>query len=103
MTFKEAFWVNSGKSKEENQSHKTIRFENAIYIVLHERSNDTASFAEHLKFPEQMTLAEVFWVKRGKTKQKKQNKDTIHFQIAKYRVLHERSNITAPLAGQIII
>ena len=79
----------------------TIHFENALYRVLHDRNNITASFAEHLKFQEKMTFAEVFWVKRGKTKQKKENKDTIHFQITKYRVLYERGNIIAPFAEHL--
>ena len=39
--------------------------------MLHERSNITAPFAEHLKFSEKITFAEVFLVKRGKKKRKK--------------------------------
>ena len=35
---------------------------------------------------------------KAKRKKKKQNKDTIHFQTAKYRMLHKRSNTTAPFA-----
>ena len=49
MTFKDAFWVNSAKSKEENLS---LHFEKAIYRVLHERNNGTDSFAEHRKYQE---------------------------------------------------
>ena len=39
----------------------------------YEKSKITASFAEYLKHPEEMTFPEAFWVKRGKTKQKKLN------------------------------
>ena len=53
--------------KVKNQS--TIHFEIAIYGVLHERSNNTALFPEHLKFPKKMTFA-VFWVKRGKKEER---------------------------------
>ena len=68
--------------------------------MLHERSNITAPSAEHLKFPENMTFAEVFSVKRDKEK-KKQNKDTIHFQSAKYLALHKRSNTIASFAEHL--
>ena len=56
---------------------------------------------EHLKFQEKITFVEVFWVKRGKTKYKKYNKDTVYFQTAKCRVVHERSNITAPFVEHL--
>ena len=36
--------------KKNNQDQKTLHFENAIYSVLHERSNNTVPFAEDLKF-----------------------------------------------------
>ena len=49
MTFMHTLWVNSDKSKSENQNHDTIHFPNAIYRVLHEGTNITVSFAEHLK------------------------------------------------------
>ena len=75
------------------KNQDTIHFEIAIYRVLHERSNNTALFPEQLTFPEKMTFAEVFRVKHGK--KRKSSKDTIHFQTARYRVLHKRSNITA--------
>ena len=42
MTVAESFWVNSGKSKEQ----ETMHFQNATYRVLREISNITASFAE---------------------------------------------------------
>ena len=90
--------VTNQTKKVKNQD--TIHFEIAIYRVLHDRSNITALFAEHLKFPEKMTFAEVFldekWQKKGEVE-----KDTIHFQTAKYRVLHKRSNITAPFAEHL--
>ena len=39
--------VNSNKK---NWSQNTVHFRIATYKVLHERSNKTASFAEHMKF-----------------------------------------------------
>ena len=42
--------VANENKKYENQD--TIHFEIASYRVLHERSNKTVSFAEHLKFQE---------------------------------------------------
>ena len=59
--------ANQNKKK---QTHHILHYENAIYRVLHERSNITAPSAEHPKFPEKMTFAELFWVKRGKEKEK---------------------------------
>ena len=45
-----------------------MHFENAIYRVLNERSNITASFADYLKFQqEKKNLAEAFWVNCGKS------------------------------------
>ena len=50
MTFIHTLWVNNDKSRQKNNNEDTIQFENAIYRVLHERSNITTSFAEHLNF-----------------------------------------------------
>ena len=66
MSFKYTLWVNNDKlwpshmqfgwtvtiqnKKDINQD--IIHFENAIYRVIHERSNITASFAGYLKFRE---------------------------------------------------
>ena len=85
MSFRHSLWVKRGKRDYTFQG--TIHFQTAIYRVLHEKSNIIASFAEHLNFQQKVTFAEAFWVKRGKTKQQKQNKDTIQFQTAIY-VLH---------------
>ena len=41
--------------------------------MLHERSNKTAFFAEHLKFQEKMTFTYALSVKSGKLKYQKQN------------------------------
>ena len=49
LSLSKSFWVNSGNSKEENSNQETIHFQNAIYRVLHEMSNITASFAELVK------------------------------------------------------
>ena len=57
------FWVNSGKSKLRNKNQETLRFENATYSVLHERSNITASFAEPLQFQKNL---HSFWDYRRK-------------------------------------
>ena len=38
--------------------------------MLHERSNITASFAEHLKFKEKLTFSPVLWINCGKLKKK---------------------------------
>ena len=60
-----------------NQNQKTklktlpIHFENAISKALHERSNITALFAEHLEFAEKNAFAHSLWLKRVKTKYRK--------------------------------
>ena len=56
MTFTYALWVKSEKLKQEEQNQDTLHFENAIYRVLHERSNNPASFGEPLKFQEKVTF-----------------------------------------------
>ena len=61
--------------------------------MLHERSNKTASFGEHLKFQEYMTFIHTPWVNSGKSKSKNQNQDNIHFGNALYRVLHDFSSL----------
>ena len=43
-------------------------FEKAIYRVLHERSNITASCVERLEFQEKLTFAHAFWINSGKSK-----------------------------------
>ena len=45
-----------------------MHFENAIYRVLNERSNITASFAEHLKFREKLTFIYALSANTGKLK-----------------------------------
>ena len=77
-----------------------------IYKLLYtgcstKKSNNTGSFAEHLKFFKKVTLTHAPWVNSGKWKQKNSNQNTIHFENAIYRVLHERSNITASLAEHL--
>ena len=46
-----------------------MNFANAIYRVLHERSNMTGSFAEHLEFQENLTLTQALWINSVKSKQ----------------------------------
>ena len=50
MTFIRTIWVNNGKSRQTNYNEDTTQFGNAMYRVLHERSNITTSFTEHLSF-----------------------------------------------------
>ena len=64
-TFAEPLWVNRRKSKQKKQNQENIDLENAIYRMLHERRNITASFGEQLKFQEKMTFPEVFWLNTG--------------------------------------
>ena len=67
-----------------------------------EASNITVSFVEHLKFQEKLPFAEMpFGLIVGNQNQKNQNEDTIHFEIATYKVIHERSNKTAPFAEHL--
>ena len=42
-------WVNSVSSKANGQNQETLHFESAKYRVLDERSNFSASTAEHLE------------------------------------------------------
>ena len=42
-----------------------------MYRVFNKRSNTTASFAGHLKFPEQMTCVHAIWVNSSKSKKLK--------------------------------
>ena len=57
-----------------NQNQKTksktlsIHFQNAMHRLLHERSNITAPFVEHLEFPEKKTFTHSLWFKLVKTK-----------------------------------
>ena len=48
-----------------------IHFQNATYRALQERSNDTASFAEHLKLQEKLTCADALWINCSQLKQTK--------------------------------
>ena len=45
-----------------------MHFENALYKVLHERSNIAASFTEHLKVQEKMTFTHALFVNSSKSK-----------------------------------
>ena len=67
----------------------------------HERSNITASFAEHLKFQEKSTFTHALWLNSGKLEQKNQIQGTTHFEIAKYKVLRERSSNTNSFAEHL--
>ena len=54
--------------KQKNLNQDAIHFKSATYRELHQRSNKTTSFAEHLKFQEQMTLTYALSVKSRKLK-----------------------------------
>ena len=56
--------ANSAKLKQKILDQETLHFEVAIYS--HERCNNTAPFAEHLKFQENMAF--IRWVNCGKSK-----------------------------------
>ena len=72
-----------------------------MYTVLHKRSNNTASFVEHLKYQEKVTYADALWINCNQLKYKNWNQDPIHFEIATYRVLHKQSNNTTSLAKRL--
>ena len=63
MIFTYAISVESGKLKEKKQNQNTLQIEKVIYSVLHERSNNTASFAVHQKPEEKLTFADTLWIK----------------------------------------
>ena len=46
-------------------------FQIAIYSLLHERSNASATFAEYIKCQELMTVTHSLWMNSGKSKWKK--------------------------------
>ena len=77
MAFKHTLWVNRAKSKQSNQNYDTIHFENAIYMALHERSNNTVSFTWHLNFQEKMTYTHSL---DGKSGQKRLEKTSTHLE-----------------------
>ena len=64
LSFTHALLVNSAKLKQKILDQETLHFEIAIYS--HERCNNTAPFAEHLKFQENMAF--IRWVNCGKSK-----------------------------------
>ena len=45
-----------------------MHFENTTYRVLQEKSNNTASFAEDLKFLGKSTFIHTLWINSGKSK-----------------------------------
>ena len=94
LTLADALWMNCNKWKKTRirTFWNLYKIEAATLAMLQERSNKTASFAEHLKFQEKSTFADALWITCSKLKSKNKNQDTIHFEIATYRVLHERSN-----------
>ena len=67
MPFILTLLVNIDKSKQNNQNPGTLHFETAIYRVLLERSNHTASFTEKVKLQENLTLADALWMNCSKS------------------------------------
>ena len=62
-------WMVANQNKKKLKSGQdTIHFNNAIYIVLHERCNITAFFEEHLKFQEKLTFTNALWINSCKPK-----------------------------------
>ena len=57
--------------KKTNQNQDNIHFKNAAYRVLQERSNNTVSFPDHLKFEEMLLFADALWINCSKLKLKK--------------------------------
>ena len=55
-------------SKKKDCNQNTVHFGLATYKLLHERSNETASLTEHMKFEKKMILRNKLSVKRGKFK-----------------------------------
>ena len=64
LSFTHVLLANSAKLKQKILDQETLHFEVAIYS--HERCNNTAPFAEHLKFQENMAF--IRWVNCGKSK-----------------------------------
>ena len=62
LTFTYALAVKSGKLKSAKENQGTRHFENIIYRVLNERSDNTASFEEHLKFQKKLNFAYALWI-----------------------------------------
>ena len=69
--------------------------------MLHERSNNTASFVEHLKFQKKLTFADALCIVCVQLNKKNLNQDAIHFKSATYRELHQRSNKTTSFAERL--
>ena len=44
-----------------------MHFKNTTYNALHENNNNTASFAEDLKFIGKSTFVHTFWLNSGKS------------------------------------
>ena len=64
-----------------------MHFENAIYRVLHEQSNITGSFAEHLEVHENLSYPHALWINSDKSNKTTRIRDNLHFENAIYRVL----------------
>ena len=73
----------------------TFHFENVIYKVLHERINVTASFKEHVEYPEKTNCYICDLGNQWQNKKKNMEQDTLHFENAIYMLFLERSNIIA--------
>ena len=77
ITFTHSLWVNGDKSKEMQLELGYCSFWNCYIQGTPRWSNITAPFAEHLKFQDQMTFMEAFWVNSGTPKHKKNRISTL--------------------------
>ena len=55
LTFADALWTNCSQFIDNNWNQDTTQFQITTYKALHERRNKTASFAEQLKFQDEIT------------------------------------------------
>ena len=63
--------------------------------MLDERSNVTASFAEHLEVLKYMSFTHEIWETSDKLKLTNHIQDTLHSENAMKKVFHEKSNVAS--------
>ena len=100
VTFTHAILVNSVKLKQKIWDDDTIHFEVTICRVLHERCNNTDPIVEQLRFQEKVTLG-VGLIVENQNKKTKTKILNLLKMLYIYRVLHERSNITASFTDRL--
>ena len=70
MTFTQAFWVNSGKSKRKSRDRKLCLQKMLFTRVVQGRRNITVSFVERRTFRENMTFTQIFSMNSGVSRNK---------------------------------